>query len=186
MAPTRANRLMKIPSRPDQTLPLSRQMTVNGRLNSSTSTIPSGVCSSVVDTLNGVRPSRPSPHTATAMNTTWTDSRPSSLQYTSSRCRTSANSSSTSAVPIPNTDAVIAAHADLGSCTASPLMPPTHMNTSPNTTWWMCVPPAATLPGHHFTCARIIRTLNLMNKNARMKKTRKQNKRSLPASTITY
>jgi len=39
------------------------------------------------------------------------------------------------------------------------------------------------LPGHHFTCARIIRTLNRMNANAAMNATKKQKSRSLPGST---
>jgi hypothetical protein len=36
---------------------------------------------------------------------------------------------------------------------------------------------------HHFTCARIIRTLNRMNANAAMNATKKQKSRSLPGST---
>ena len=44
-------------------------------------------------------------------------------------------------------------------------------------------PPGSTLPGHQRTWARIIRTLNRMNRNAAMNATKKQNSRSLPAST---
>ncbi|CND53970.1 Uncharacterised protein [Mycobacterium tuberculosis] len=50
-------------------------------------------------------PSSSRPVTAIATNTASTDARPFSVQYTSLRCRISANSSRTSAEPIPNTTA---------------------------------------------------------------------------------
>ncbi len=53
---------------------------------------------------SGLKPRISSPATATAANTASTDVRPSSAQYTSCRCRISANSSSTSAAPIPKID----------------------------------------------------------------------------------
>src|SRR4051794_20798985 len=56
--------------------------------------------------------------------------------------------------------------------------------TMPNTTWWMCNPPGATLPGHHDTWARIIRTLTRMNRKATRKAQRKQNSGSRPVVTI--
>src|SRR5215470_17146555 len=57
------------------------------------------------------------------------------------------------------------------------------MKIRPKTAWWTCSPPGLTLPGHHFTCARIIRTLKRMNANAAMNATKKQKSRSLPVAT---
>ncbi len=178
---------MYTPITPDQTLPFSKQTIVKARLNARTSAIPSQASRLLREeavTPSGVSPSRARPHMATAMKTTSTDSRPCSLQYTSFRCRTRANSSRTSAMPIPRRAAVPAAHHDRGFWTARPPTAPRHIRTSPNTTWWTCTPPGVTLPGHHFTWARIMRTLNRMNRNAAMKATKKQNSRSLPVARI--
>jgi hypothetical protein len=48
----------------------------------------------------------------------------------------------------------------------------------------MCTPPGCTLPGHHFTWARIIRTDSRMNKNATSMAANAQNSGSRPDSTI--
>src|SRR5579875_2748 len=86
-------------------------------------------------------------------------------------------------MPMPSRAAVTAAHAERVSWTVRPPTPPMHMKTRPKTAWWTCVPPGVTLPGHHLSFARIIRTLKRMNRNAAMKATKKQNSLSLPAST---
>ena len=84
---------------------------------------------------------------------------------------------------MPSSAAATAAHPESLSRTARPPTLPTHIKTKPKTAWWICTPPGVTLPGHHFTCARIIRTLNRMNANAAMNATKKQKSRSLPGST---
>jgi hypothetical protein len=86
-------------------------------------------------------------------------------------------------MPMPSSAAAVAAQGDRVSWTTSPPTPPAHINTRPKIAWWTCTPPGVTLPGHHRTCARIIRTLNRMNPNAAMKATKKQNNRSLPVAT---
>jgi mannose/cellobiose epimerase-like protein (N-acyl-D-glucosamine 2-epimerase family) len=57
------------------------------------------------------------------------------------------------------------------------------MKIRPNTAWWTCTPPGVTLPGHHFTWARIIRTLSRIKRNVTMKEAKKQKSRSFPAVT---
>ena len=61
--------------------------------------------------------------------------------------------------------------------------PDTSIIIKPKTMWWMCIPPGVTLPGHHETSARIIRTLKRMNRNVRTKASRRKNSGSLPVST---
>ena len=46
--------------------------------------------------------------------------------------------------------------------------------------WWMCNPPGVTLPGHHFTSARIMRVLKRMNANESRKPTSTRNAAWLP------
>jgi hypothetical protein len=57
------------------------------------------------------------------------------------------------------------------------------MKIKPKVAWWTCTPPGVTLPGHHLTCARIIRTLNRIKRNVIMKATKKEKSRSFPAAT---
>ena len=54
----------------------------------------------------------------------------------------------------------------------------------PQTRWWMCVPPTETLPGHHFTCARIMCALVRMKPKVIKKATKKRKCGSRPVSTI--
>ena len=70
--------------------------------------------------------------------------RPSPVQYTSSRWRTRANSSSVSAAPEPKTNAS-ASSQGLPGCTANSRIPATTMPMMPNTAWWMCRPPGVTM-----------------------------------------
>jgi hypothetical protein len=86
-------------------------------------------------------------------------------------------------MPMPSSAAAVAAHGDRVSWTTRPPTPPTHMKIRPKVAWWTCTPPGVTLPGHHFTCARIIRTLKRMKTNAAMKATKKQKSRSRPVAT---
>ena len=84
-------------------------------------------------TPTGVKPSSSSAVNPAATNTASTDSRPALVQYTSRRCRISANSSSTRAVPSPNS-AAAPARQPTGYCgAASPPTPATTMNTTPKT-----------------------------------------------------
>lgn len=78
-----------------------------------------------------------------------------------------------------------AAAGEDGTSITRPPIPPTHMNTSPKTTWWMWWPPGVTFPGHQRTWRRIMRTLNRMNRKVTMNAARKQNMRSRPVSTIS-
>jgi hypothetical protein len=67
------------------------------------------------------------------MNTASIETRPARLQYTSRRCKISANSSSTRAVPTPNRAA--APERQPGACApnAMPATPPATMKITPNT-----------------------------------------------------
>ena len=58
------------------------------------------------------------------------------------------------------------------------------MNPMPNTAWWMCIPPGVTLPGHHFTPARIVRTDSRIPRNPSTIPVKKQNRASRPVSMI--
>src|SRR5690606_23542856 len=118
------------PTIPVQILPLSTVIAASARLNTSgaaTTAQPQG-CSagrtSVSSITNGCRPSSSTPVTAITANTALTEVRPSWLQYTSDRCRISANSSSTRAVPTPKTAAAAARHPTNSSGSASPATPP--------------------------------------------------------------
>ncbi len=139
---------------------------------------------SASSTPKGDAPSNSSPHAAAPTTTASTESRPSSDQYTSFRCRISANSSSTSAVPMPNTAAPISAHGGLLPVGEASPSPPTIIRTTPKTTWWMCSPPGVTFFGHQETCARISRTLIRMKRNAPRKPSSRQSSGCLPGSMI--
>ncbi len=93
-----------------------------------------------------------SPITETARITASTERRPSSLQYTSSRCSTSANSSRVSPQPIPKTTASTLYVTGPPRSANAPI-PPTSIITWPKTTWWMWTPPGVTLPGHQLHLA---------------------------------
>ncbi len=89
-----------IPSTPVHTLPLSRVITEASAFTEITVIRPHLVSSP------GTTPSGTYPISSRAVNripkiTASTDLRPCSLQYTSSRCRISANSSSTRPQPMP-------------------------------------------------------------------------------------
>src|SRR5690606_28816756 len=62
--------------------------------------------------------------------------------------------------------------------------PPTSMNATPKTTWWMCRPPGVTLPGHHRTWARIIRTLQRISRKPATNATKKLNSGNRPVATM--
>ena len=138
---------------------------------------------------SGLKPRISRPATATAANTASTDVRPSSAQYTSCRCRISANSSSTSAAPIPKK---VAATVNSGTppSTANVTIETPEIMTkiTPITTWWMCKPPPADmLRGcHHLRGAslsawlRMYRTIVRVTKNVRMNATRQNTSGSRP------
>jgi hypothetical protein len=48
----------------------------------------------------------------------------------------------------------------------------------------MCTSPELMLPGHHDTSARIMRTLNRMNRNVSRNPTSRKNSACLPGSTM--
>src|SRR4051794_11869190 len=131
-------------------------------------------------TPNGSAPSISSPMTAAASTIASTEARPCSDQYTSSRCKIRANSSSTSAAPTPNSAPRISHHGDCQPAGANASRPATNMSIAPNTTWWTCTSPVEMLPGHHDTWARIIRTLSRINRNVRMNATSRKNSACLP------
>ena len=85
------------------------------------------------------------------MNTASMETRPALVQYTSRRCRMSANSSSTRAVPTPKAAAVLARQPSECSGAASPATPATTITMTPNTMWCRCMSPRVTLPGHQRT-----------------------------------
>ena len=85
-----------------------------------------------------------------------------------------------SADPTPKTPASTDFASVDGSFTVISETALTSMKTTPNTTWWMCIPPGSTFPGHHRTCARIMRTLNRMTPNPTMNAHRKTNSGSRP------
>ncbi len=70
---------------------------------------------------------------AAAMKTASIDTRPALVQYTSRRCRMSANSSRTSAVPIPNSAAAPARQPVDPAGAAIPATPAMTMKITPNT-----------------------------------------------------
>ena len=130
---------------------------------------------------SGLKPMINSPATATATNTASTEARPSSDQYTSDRCRISANSSRTSAAPIPKrTDAAVNSGTPPSTANVTIATPETMTRITPITTWWMCrPPPAEMLRGcHHLrglslpAWRRMYRTIVRVTKNVRMNATR--------------
>ena len=99
---------------------------------------------------SGLKPRISRPATAIAANTASTEVRPSSDQYTSCRCRISANSSSTSAAPMPKK---IAATVNSGTPPSTArvtiVTPDTMTRITPMTTWWMWAVPCPMLRGCH-------------------------------------
>ena len=87
---------------------------------------------------SGLKPRISNPATAIAANTASTDVRPSSAQYTSCRCRINANSSRTSAAPIPKK---VAATVNSGTppltAKVTIAIPEIMTKITPITTWWM-------------------------------------------------
>ena len=97
-----------MPTRPVHNLPLSRTTTASARVNNAITTTVTRASTEVLSRQipiskndSGLKPMTSRPATATATKTASTDVRPSSVQYTSSRWRIKANSSSTRAAPIP-------------------------------------------------------------------------------------
>jgi hypothetical protein len=135
-------------------------------------------------TPTGLTPISSSAVTPAATNTASIDSRPSLLQYTSRRCRMSANSSSTSAVPKPNSTAAPDRESTEYSGAASSATPPTAMSTTPKTMWCTWTAPAMTFPGHHRTRARMSRADRRMNPNPSTKVMKKQNSGNRPVRRI--
>ena len=187
---------MNIPTSPVHTLPLSSTTTAS----SSVSTAPAITSARAAKDWSsrqmpmskndsGLNPRISRPATATAANTASTDVRPSSAQYTSCRCRISANSSSTSAAPMPKK---IAATVNSGTPPSTAKVtidtPETMTKITPITTWWMCsAPPADMLRGcHHLRGAslsawlRMYRTIVRVTKNVRMNATRQHISGSRP------
>ena len=83
---------------------------------------------------------------------------PASLQYTSSRCTQSANSSSVKPAPIPKPMAITCHHGDCSGA-ANDRKPQKSMSRMPHTRWCRCTPPSvSTPPGHHETL-RVSRAL---------------------------
>src|ERR1700754_2851451 len=187
---------MNIPTNPVHTLPLSSTTTATSSVSTApamtSARAPTDWSSRQMLTSkndNGLNPRINRPATATAANTASTDVRPSSAQYTSCKCRISANSSSTRAAPIPKK---VAATVNSGTppSTAKVTMetPETMTKITPITTWWMCrPPPAEMLRGcHHLRGAslpawlRMYRTIVRVTKNVRMNATRQNTSGSRP------
>ncbi|CAM5541424.1 hypothetical protein SALBM311S_07384 [Streptomyces alboniger] len=61
--------------------------------------------------------------------------------------------------------------------------PPRTVRTIPGTTWWMCTPPALTLPKGPLP-ARIMRVTTRVTRKVRTKAVRASNSGSLPGSTM--
>ncbi len=139
----------------------------------------SGVSAS---TPNGEKPASISATSAAVSTTTSTLLRPCSLQYTSSRCSTSANSSSTSPAPAPNSTAVTAVPKPCRPPATAP-KPPTTISTMPGTTWWMCSPPGRMLRKGPFP-ARISRVITRVTRNVRTNEASASSSGSLPGSTM--
>ena len=92
-----------------------------------------------------------------------------------------------SAAPTPN------AHANHDSCAwvaviemAMSHTPDTSDSTTPNTMWWTCVAPALTLLNHHFTSARIRRTLTRVATKPPTKPAKNSSSGSLPPATMSW
>ncbi len=83
---------------------------------------------------NGSAPSSRISISVAPRMTASTDTRPFSAQYTSSRCKISANSSSTSAAPTPNEAPIISHHGEFQPAGAKASTPLTSMKTMPKTT----------------------------------------------------
>ncbi len=97
----------------------------------------------------------------------------------------SANSSRTSAEPIPNSAASTQSITGVRSgSTATKPKPATNIAIIPKKAWWTWTPPGVTFPGHQLTSARIIRTLNRMNRKVRTKARSRKNSGRRPVSTI--
>ncbi|PPS68764.1 hypothetical protein BZZ08_07372 [Streptomyces sp. MH60] len=136
----------------------------------------------IPSTPNGVNPARTSPTRAAVSTTTSTLLRPASVQYTSSRCRISANSSSTSPAPIPKTTAANADPNPYRPPATAP-NPPMTVSTIPGTTWWMCTPPALTFPKGPLP-ARISRVITRVTTNVSTNEVSARSSGSLPGSTM--
>ena len=133
---------------------------------------------------DGTIPSSSSTVTPTATNTASTDSLPSLVQYTSRRCRMSANSSRTRAAPSPKSAAAPARQFSEPPGVTIGVTPPMSMNTTPNTMWCTCRSPGVTLPGHQRTWARISRTESRIKPNPATNAQKKQNSGNRPFCTM--
>ncbi|CAM5430868.1 hypothetical protein SBADM41S_04980 [Streptomyces badius] len=141
-------------------------------------------CSSSVtsSTPSGEKPARTSSTSEAVSTTTSTLWRPSSVQYTSSRCRIRANSSSTRPAPTPKITAKIPAATPCRPLATAP-NPPTTERTTPGTTWWMCIPPWVTLRKGPFP-ARIMRVTVRVIAKVRTKAASARSSGSLPGSAM--
>ena len=99
---------MNMPTSPVHNLPFKSTTTASISVNSAKATTETRARTEVLSRQipmskndSGLNPRTSRPATAVATKTASTEVRPSSDQYTSSRCRINANSSSTRAAPIP-------------------------------------------------------------------------------------
>jgi hypothetical protein len=148
------------PATPITILPLRIATADSARTMSSVRMI--GIAPASVE--NGRKPINSRPPSRAAITTASTERRPSSAQYTSSRCSQRAYSSSVSPAPMPKPAAKISSQG-LGGCSAR-ANPVASSSTIPKTRWCTCSPPSVLmLPGHHGTFGlRIKRALVRMNR----------------------
>jgi hypothetical protein len=135
-------------------------------------------------TPKGAAPTSVNPRQPKARLTISTDTRPSSVQYTSCSRRMSANSSRTSDVPVPTATAAIAAAAvpdDEPTATKAP-------ETSrmiPGTAWWTWVPLGEMLLWKGPRPARIARVMPRVVRKVMTNAAKHSSSASLPGSTMS-
>ena len=136
-------------------------------------------------TPSGLYPRMNSPRHAPVSPIISTETRPSFSQYTSCRCRISANSSSTRDAPAPTRTAAISIQGDWDVFRPNAISAPRTSRMMPGTAWWTWVPDAETLSRNGPRPARIIRVITRVVRKVRTKASRQIASGSFPASTTS-